>query len=900
MATANGVLTPPTASEPPATAATPSDTSTNKRKREDEPTSQPRPNTTEASPKRTQTQRDILEILQQYDTQPSFLQYDFEDSSTGSSEPSHKKARLSDGSNKTNMRAKLDNGSYPALQSLKEDAARVSKAVETSLRAKAREREGLDVGRLSVDDLKQIQRTKAFEALIGEMVDKESQYEVTHGSKAVKKEAVGLVNGHASDTKGSANNRVGTVLTLFGNAPTPKQLFSSMHSSTSEKQHTLIKSELPIEEMSLPNGLTATKLMPAPVDDRKKGPTFEEAFAPPYNLPSLHPPKAHKRSTTRDNTITWEFKDPISRGSKKGGYAVQSLTAGDWLGYGGIETDHDAASAKEKRKQRDRALSSGAESTNEPPSKTSLEDAQAKEEEALFRRAYGSFAPSVDNARSVIPAETKGMIWWQKVGEKRFTETFAIDPALLDDSSVDAAKPFPALGTVVDEDENFEQAVKDLDGLDEEMANVQPVTSKTDVEQVLREVSELLVTLASHQRIRNASLAGSAVASRTPISPAPLLASRIGKPDEPAEDEVSTYHALRRELAYLILKLPPYAVAKIDGDQLADLGVSKLVPFESKDFKGTMEEDQVARLAKYNAMATAAGIATLTRGGSSSSGQHYNTTAQRTPAIGQAANTRYGQTSQYGTSRTPATQPQLQRATSGQATYNTPTATAPRPGYGQPTSQYTRPGAPQSSHAQPNGQPQYYPQRTPAPSGGYAGYNQQYGQSTPQTQPRPTYSTSQPLAQYQQRSHAAAAANATAYQTNSAASPAPGATNAYPRTASPATTATTAKPTTGYPAQPPTPQPQPQPPVNVQPRPAYQMQQQYASQQQQLPGSGRATPTYLSQPQTPVNGFRPPPPPPSALAVAPRGGSGTPQPLPAAAQQLAQQVQAQVRANGHG
>lgn len=882
-ANANGDVTPPLIVVAPTSHTAHSDNSATKRKRDDEPDLRPAVDSPQGFSKSKQTQRDILEILQQYDTSPSFLKLEFEDTQSG--QPSQKKARLSDGSTKTTISAKLGNGAYAALRALKDDAARVSKALEASLRAKAKEAESLNAGRLSVDDLKQIQRAKAFEGLICEVVDKESRYETTHTGPVLKKETSGLTNGHIADAKAGADNGMGTVLTLFGNAPTPKQLFSSTQNASIGKEGLAIKSELPVEEMSLPNGLTATKIMPAPVDG-KKGPTFEEAFAPPYNLPTLHPPKAHKRSSTRDTTITWEFKDPVNRSSKKGGYTVQSLTTGNWLGYGGVDSANDA-SAREKRKQRDRALSSGAESVKEAPTKITLDEQQAKLEEALFRRAYSSFAPSIDNAKSVLPAETKAMVWWHKVGEKRFCDTFAIDPALLDSTAVDAVSLLPEPEVPAINEEDFETVVNEMADLDEDMANAKSAISKTDVKQVLREVSELLETLASHQRIRHATLPSSTAASRTPISPAPLLASRIGKPDEPAEDEVSTYNALRRELAYLILKLPPYAVAKIDGDQLAELGVSKLVPFESKDIKGTMEEDQIARLAKYNAMATAAGIASLTRAGSSSSGQHYNTTAQRTPAIGQAANTRYGQTPQ---ARAPAAAPAYHRSTSSQSTYGTPSAAAPRPSYGQQQSQYTRPGAPQQSYSQSNG---YYTQQRPqqnTPAAGvYANYGQQYNHnqqsSTPSTQQRQSsYSSSQPLAQYQQRSHAAAA-NAVAYQTNAGGASHQAQPHQQQTAMSPFTRTNTASPATaakpgGYAP--------PSAPANVQPRPvaAYPSQaaQQYAAQQLSggsgHPGSGRATPNFggVSQPQTPVNGFQARPPPMGGQGVPARAASGTPQP----------------------
>lgn len=789
-------------------------------------------------------------MMYRHDTTPSFLRHAIETQDKEARSP--KKVRLSDGAESgPSISSKLSTGAYPTLLALLKDADHVSESLASSIREAARERES---SRLQLDDLKQIQRIQALHLVIQDVVAQESRYEL-HGSKAIKEEDTIIVNGAVPKKEDATSGRAGTVLTLFGNAPTPKQLFSSMQRPSDDASDRIIKTELPVEEMSLPTGLAATKIMPVPADQRRKGPTFEDAFAPPQSLPQLQPPKAHKRSATRDNTtINWEFKDQMSR-NKKGGYTTQSLSVGDWLGYGGAESKDEPASPREKRKQRDRALSGG-ESSQPPPSRESLADALAKEEEALFRRAYSSFAPSHDNTKSIVPHETKSMVWWSKVGEKKYNETFAIDPALLDETSPDFSDVLPGMEEVELKDEEIGKIIEELNDLPDVELDQETKPDMTNVDQVLSRVSELLETLASHQRIRNATLGASSVASRTPISPAPALKSRIGRPDSPAEDEIATYDSLRHELAYLILKLPPYVVAKLDSDRLAELGVSTLIPFEGKDVKGTMEEDQVARLAKYNAMATAAGIATLTRPGSQQ-GQHYSTTSGRTPAIGQAANTRYGQSSQYSASRT-TMQPAFQRTTSNQSSYGTPSATAPRPGFGQQPNQYTRP----QNYGQANGQQQYYrPQQTP---GGYGGYNQQYS-STPQTQPRPSYS-SQPLAQYQQR-----AVNAASYQSNTQPQSQQNQSAFTQRTASPLKPAPT-----GYPSQ---------------PSPGPTQRPQYPQQTQ--PGSGRTTPAnnYPSQPQTPVNGYGQRP-----VAPAPRTGSGTPQPIQPAPMQ---QQQAPAQTNGH-
>lgn len=753
----------------------------------------------------------------------------------------------------------------------------VSKELVKAIRSSEKE-EGANAGRMSVEDLKRIQRINALEYLIKELADRETNRDPAHASTngVVKQESGIAANGTipASASQNGGGN-VGTVLTLFGNAPNPRQLFSSMQ-RPEETKDPKIKLELPVEEIGLPNGLTATQIVPTEADNAKSGPTFEEAFPAPYSLPSIHPPKGHKRSTVRDTTLNWEFKDSNSRGSKRGGYTTQSLTTADWLGYGGVDPANGSHASQEKRKQRDRALSGGENMPTVQKTKAQEEAELQKQEEALFRRAFSSFAPSTDNAKSLVPTQTKAMMWYNKVGDRRFNEVFGDDPALVSESTPEFALD-PALTDSSAKEEDFSNVVEQLDSLPDEVFS-QPEPDRTNSDEVLRQISELLETLASHQRIRNAVIPTTTSTSRTPISPAPTLASKIGKPDAPAEDEINAYHKLRHEIAYLVMKLPPYAVAKLDGDQLSDLGVSKLLPFEARDYQGVMEEDEVAKIVKRTAAATAAATASLTRPTSSTTGQHYSSSS-RTPAIGQAANTRYGQTA---ATRTPATAPTYQRSASGQNTnYGTPSA-APRPSYAQ-SSQYARPGAVQQpGYGQANAQQQQYygGQARPAqPTTNYGSYGQNYAQGTPQAQQRPSFSSSQPLQQFQQRS----AQNAAAYQ-NNAVPQAQGATP-FKRTASPAM-----QPVYQGAAQ----QQQQQ-----QQRPAYAntAAQPQAGQYGQQPASGRATPSYPSQPPTPVNGAMR-----GAQAPAvPRAASGTPQPInPTQLQQqsVAQQSN-QGLTNGH-
>ncbi|GAB7366193.1 hypothetical protein MBLNU230_g7753t1 [Neophaeotheca triangularis] len=757
--------------------ATTNGVTSQKRKRDDDADGDA-PETAALANANQQTQRDIFDILRQYDTSPSCLSHPFTNAHlSNSTGPSQKKAKLTDAPAKgSDIASRLRSCDYDSLVELVTDVQHVREDMVEELRNKDKQADGPPATRPLVENLKQIQKIQAFEQLVKNVVKQVEEHERKRNPKANA-----LSNG---ETKvANSSNKGGTILTLFGNAPTPKQLFSSLQHS-SKPSDTPIKSELPVEEMGLPTGLTGTKIVPAPTASQQ-GPTFGESFPPAHNLAPLNPPKLHKRSSTRDTVINWEVKEP-AKGSKRGGYTTQKITSADWLGWGGVDAVEEPQSPNAKRKQRDRALSGGDRDEKEG-GKQDAEEKLRKQEEALFRRAYSSFAPSHDNSKALVPAETMNMIWWQKVGEERYNERFAIDPALLDGAPASKQDGLATIDGVELNEEDLGKAIEELDQIQD--LQYDTTHDKTDSEEVLRRISELLETLASQQRIRNSSLPAPSSTSRTPISPAPHAMTKAGTPSAPAEEEVGTYNTLRHELAYLILQLPPYAVAKLNSDQLSSLGVSKLLPLETKDIKGTMEDDLVARLAKYQAAATQASIATLARPSSSSTSQHYSTTANRTPAIGSAANTRYGQSANYNTGRTPSTAaPAYNRSISNQSQPQayTPTAAPARPTQQTP---YTRPPPPQPSYGS-SATSQYYQQQRAQhqqhqqPPPAYPSYNQQYA-STPQQQ-RPQYpptASSQPLAQYQARSQAAAQ-NAISYQTNSNANNTPVAN--YARTASPA------------------------------------------------------------------------------------------------------------------
>ena len=115
-----------------------------------------------------------------------------------------------------------------------------------------------------------------------------------------------------------------------------------------------------------------------------------------------------------------------------------------------------------------------------------------------------------------------------------------------------------------------------------------PIEDK-EVDEILEEISELLETLNSYQRIRNLSL--------NPL-PRSGSTSSVADPAKPSEAEVATYNTLKAQLTLMIAMLPPYAVAKLNSDQLAELNISTKIQVLTDNYKGVMEEDEAAARAK--------------------------------------------------------------------------------------------------------------------------------------------------------------------------------------------------------------------------------------------------------------------------------------------------------------
>ena len=387
---------------------------------------------------------------------------------------------------------------------------------------------------------------------------------------------------------GSGNN----VLTLLGNMGSGRtgQLFTSLRKPT--------RSDEPLNEATLPNGITATKIVPIHsidnTEDKKRIPTLGERFPPPAGLVPLPLPKQSRHTATRSSSVNWynpsEAETKI-KSTRRDGFTTQPLPTRQWLTYNAVPSSTQLVSPESKRKQRDRALSFG-----EPQISVSQETMDAHDqakEDALFRSVYSSFAPDRDDSGAIVAEQQKNRFWWSKYGEQRYHEILGVRDAGLFEAEINGIGDEDG----VDEEE-IQEAIKtwESDETPPEMNPSKivsletPETSK-EADDILSEISDLLETLDSHQRVRNLTLAANA---HTMGGQNPQSAAHTGTPTSPSSTEFDVYEVLKAQLTLIVSTLPPYLVAKLDGDKLGALNISTRIQFEGKNQKGTMESEDSA------------------------------------------------------------------------------------------------------------------------------------------------------------------------------------------------------------------------------------------------------------------------------------------------------------------
>ncbi|KAG9244322.1 hypothetical protein BJ878DRAFT_441579 [Calycina marina] len=458
------------------------------------------------------------------------------------------------------------------------------------------------------------------------------------------------------------------VLTLYGNAPQAKQLFSSLQLS----KQTGNAEVLPfLSESGLPPGITTTQIMPIQTanknEENSRAKTLGELFPTPATVRASEPPRPSKIGTTRETKVGWYQPAVADAPPRTASYFEQKITTGQWIDY------RNASPAQSTKRKRDRAMSLGG--SKAPQLDTDSGESEAAKLDALFRGAYSSFAPTKDNSAAIVPDGTVGKLWWQQTGEKSFARF--VENATTKDEIATPEATEEGLVVVENELDLYREAVKwyETQTLDPELESAKEKSAEEkDVDEVLEGISELLETLNSYQRIRNMSLnltsraAGLLSASDT---------ATVGTPAKPSDSEIATYEILKSHLTLMIASLPPFAVAKLKPDRLAELNISTKIPVELENYHGVMEEDEIA--SKPKGMLPVGGVSrNLQATSRASSTPSYNTGyASRTVA----PNAQY-----YGSSQTPvrqnpvmqrppATAPyQLQRPASGVAAYNRPQA----------------------------------------------------------------------------------------------------------------------------------------------------------------------------------------------------------------------------------
>ncbi len=522
----------------------------------------------------------------------------------------------------------------------------------------------------------------------------------------------------------------------------PKHLYSGLQRRKNDRELDADTSNRgPSDKISnldpgrFPNGITIAQVPPSNILDQtssaKPKRAFSEVFRPHRSLKALEPPRP-SRNATRGSSLGW-VNNEESAGSErpvpayKSDYRYASLPTGSWLHYNSVEAS--AASAPDsKRRQRDRALSFG-ESRAEPAEE--IAEQEYARSKALFQSAYSSFAPSIDNSAAVVPEKTRSQAWWNKVGQKRFQALLALQ---YPEEGLDGHDS--ALDAMGQAEDNFEAAVADFEG-DTLQNPLQDHTRKADpkeVDELLQEISDLLQTLGSYQRIRNLSKISSG-------------------PATPTSAETDVYEILRSNLAILVHSLPPYAIAKLSGDQLEMLNVSSNIVVDMKDHAGTMEVDEYSmqrQRAAVKATHPATGRASVSVGAAGRPGNYsaqsvnYNqrlsySNAPRTPHGNQPrsmpayGNTATSQPQSYTAARPapmtsqraslPAQQhyPAQTYSQTSNATQFQRSPSAQQNGYGPSYAQtvnsqaYAQQRQAQSSYSYPQNQPPQKPVQTPQP-----------------------------------------------------------------------------------------------------------------------------------------------------------------------------------------
>lgn len=627
----------------PITSDLPAPSTTGKRKRvqsHDEKSAQDHNSPAAQSQEKTklaETLRNVVKILTKDDEDLQLLTCPLPSSS---SKPRSKRAKVSedkDDSTNATIQSRVDSGRYGTVQEFLSDIEKASSSVIERKQSQGVTTNGGSAEGAPLTEV--VNRIAAFKKTLNTLFrqashENRSDVKMEHSEDDAEAPAK-----FPSSNVGVREEKV--ALTFFGNPSNPKQLFSSLQKSVKVPLPSLedglqksVEVQTPLRDSALPNGITATKVVPFnPSTTQRK---FGEVFAPRLTLPQLEPPRK-----TRPPSKNWI--DPFDAATditafpgEWNNYSLAYLPSGLWLQYGGITSSPSFWDRKQKQQpleQRD-----SGDVAKEKPEDSTL---WTEDDPTALQGVYSSFAPSFDSSGAILQVDSKDLVWWNSRGSKRLQQLLSIQ------QSEGSGEQQPDTVGELDES-SLEECIKAFEP-DESAGEIARIDAHKDqklneMDEVLGEVSELLETLSSYQRIRNldAPTASGQTSKGEEKSP------DLGTPSTPSEAEQCVFETLKSSLVAIVSNLPPYAVAKLNGDQLAELNISQRLVVDNPDYCGTMEKDdftlQQERAAAVGHGNIPTGRASIT---SSSRSRSYQGSQSAYNQRVYAGNTRVQQTAQY-------------------------------------------------------------------------------------------------------------------------------------------------------------------------------------------------------------------------------------------------------------
>ncbi|KIV82112.1 hypothetical protein PV11_04242 [Exophiala sideris] len=588
-----------------------------KRKRTPSPEVSTSPPAAETSPLQAALEN-VLQLLRKHDTTPSLLNYPLQSSETEA--PDTKRARLTKiESSSDTIEGRIVAGSYKSFDALRQDVTAVKTAIFDEISESDVKGEKVQEQLSKLVDLLSVHDSKTSEAPNTTTIKTEGE-DVTKAIPVTEspRHLISLIPCQAN----------GRTQILYSGLETRRPEEDGIVSEEFYRWDPPegFKRQFQITDFTTLGGDAPKQKLPK----RHLGSVFQSAS----RLNPLKPPQSSKNVAVSNTLDFVPYPDPTRNDITAKNYKFTQQVTGAWISYGQAseQTDHESKRLQNASSAADHKAAFVANGSRKGTEVTG---------EALFNSVYSSFAPSIDNTSMfrtpsdvqkrtpLIAAQERSRYWWYKYGDERLASVFSTDQSDAETGMEDQEA----------KDDEFAEVVTNFEPLPEE--DFEPAKADKDVDNVLKEVSELIETLSSYQRNRN-------------------LASNVSKPPNA---EFDVYEMLRNQLIILVSSLPPFAVAKLNGDQLEELNISTRILVDAPDYPGTGQVDDYTWRQQISRQTAAAASRPAI-------------TPQLRPAYSQTQPSYNTQARNYNAS-VPAT------ATYGVRAQNYQTPTVPRPAYSQ-------------------------------------------------------------------------------------------------------------------------------------------------------------------------------------------------------------------------